>query len=42
MRPIYKDATLYVQIMSTLTYTLLIVEDFLADRELYRRALLAD
>ncbi|PSB43455.1 PAS domain S-box protein, partial [Chamaesiphon polymorphus] len=28
--------------MSTSTYTLLIVEDFLADRELYRRALLTD
>jgi PAS domain S-box-containing protein len=28
--------------MSTSTYTLLIIEDFPADRELYRRALLAD
>jgi CheY-like chemotaxis protein len=28
--------------MSTFTYTLLIVEDFAADRELYRRMLLAD
>jgi response regulator RpfG family c-di-GMP phosphodiesterase len=28
--------------MSTSTYTLLIIEDFPADRELYRRALLAE